>query len=127
MFGRAGRTKLPWPSTTVRRKRVAAVDQLDQPRAVDMRIDLRGRDVGMAEQRLKHAQVRAAAQKVCRERMAKDVRADTIGRDVRVGGHLSNDLEQAHAAEVPFAAREQPQAVARNMLQPALDGGLGTR
>ena len=60
---------------------MAAVDQFDQPRAVDMGIDLRRRDVGMAEQRLQHAQVGAARQQVRREGVAQDVRADPVRRD----------------------------------------------
>ena len=57
---------------------MARVDQLDQPRAVDMGVDLRRRDVGMAEQRLQHAQVRAARQQVRRKGVAQDVRADPL-------------------------------------------------
>src|SRR5574338_1119012 len=100
MFAWAGRPKLPNASTTVRRKRVAAVDQLDQPRAVDMRVDLRRRDVGVTEQRLQHAQIRAAAQQMGSKGMTEHVRADLLRGDARVGGHLPDDLEQADPAEV---------------------------
>ena len=46
-------------STTVG-ERMAGIHQFDQPRAVDVRVDLRGRDVGMAEQRLDDAKIRSA-------------------------------------------------------------------
>jgi len=80
------------------RKRMSRIHQLDQSCAVHVRVDLGRRDVGVTEQRLKNAEICAAREEVRRERMAKDVRANAIGRDARVGGHLPHDLEQAHSA-----------------------------
>ena len=62
-------------------ERMARIDQLDQPGAVDMGVDLRRRDIGMAEQRLQHAQVRPARQQMGGEGMAQDVRTDPVGRN----------------------------------------------
>ena len=56
------------------RKRVTLVDQRDEPCRIDVGIDLRGRDVGMAEKRLQHAQVRPALQEMSRECVAQNVR-----------------------------------------------------
>ena len=77
----AGRTKPRQSSTRTGGERVAGVDQLHQPRTVDMRIDLRRRDVGMAEQRLQHAQVRSAREQVRGKGVAQHVRADALGRN----------------------------------------------
>ena len=65
-----------------------------------MGIDLRGGDVGMAEQRLEHAEVGAARQQMRGKGVAQHVRADPIGRDARVSGHCADDLEQPHPADV---------------------------
>ena len=39
-------------------ERMARVDQLDQPPAIDVRIDLRRREIGMAEHHLDRAEIR---------------------------------------------------------------------
>ena len=78
-------------STTVG-ERMPAVDQLDQPCAVDVRVDLRRRNVRMAEQRLDHAQVRSAREQMRRESMPQNVRADPLGRNAGVRGHDPDDL-----------------------------------
>ena len=51
------------------------------PLLEDVRVDLRRRDVGVAEQRLKHAQIGAAREQMRGKGMAQDVRADPFGRD----------------------------------------------
>ena len=43
---------------------VPFVDKRDQPRRLDMRVNLRGGDIRVAEQRLQRAQVRPALQQV---------------------------------------------------------------
>ncbi len=57
-------------------QRVAGIDQLDQPAAVDMGVDLRGGDVGMAEQHLQCAQIGAAFEQMRGEGVAQYVRTD---------------------------------------------------
>ena len=52
------------PST--HRQRVLLQDQRFQPLIQDMRINLGGRDVGMAQKRLDHAQIRTVLQQVSR-------------------------------------------------------------
>ena len=54
--------------------------QLLQPLARDVRVDLRGRDVGMAEQQLHDAQIGAVVEEVRRERVAQHVRRDRAPR-----------------------------------------------
>src|SRR4051794_37631756 len=92
-----------------------------------MRVDLGGRDVGMAEKRLQHAEVGAARQQVGREGVAKHVRTDPLGCNAGVGSKPADDLKQPDAAEVRFAAGKQPGPLAVYMLEPALDGGFGAR
>ena len=52
------------------RKRMSRIHQLDQSCAVYMRIDLRGRDISVTEQRLENAEIRAAGKEVRRKCMA---------------------------------------------------------
>src|SRR6185436_4003148 len=69
--------------------RVELVVDLAQPFAADVRVDLRGRDVRVAEHRLQRAQVRPALEQVRRERVAQHVRREhalDAGRD-RVAPH----------------------------------------
>ena len=61
------------------REWMARIDQRDQARAVDVGVDLRRRDVGMAEQRLQDAQVGAPFEQVRREGVAQDVRRYRFG------------------------------------------------
>ena len=61
-------------------QRMAAVDQLDQPCGVDVRVDLGGSDVGVSKQGLKHPEVGASSQQMGCKRMAEYVRADPVGR-----------------------------------------------
>ena len=60
---------------------MAAVHQLDEPPRIDMGVDLGGRDIGVAEQHLNGAKIRAALQQMGREGVAKDMRADPLRRD----------------------------------------------
>jgi hypothetical protein len=53
----------PAPASTVAvRERMPRIHQLDQPRAVDVGVDLSRRNVGVAEQGLQHSKVGAARQ-----------------------------------------------------------------
>ena len=51
---------------------------LGEMRAVDVRVDLGGADVGVAQQLLDDAEVRAAFQKMRREGVPEHVRADAL-------------------------------------------------
>ena len=68
------------------RQRVALVHQFDQPSAVDMGIDLRCPNIGMAQHRLQSAQVRAAFQQMRRKSMTQNMWADPLRRDPRRPG-----------------------------------------
>ena len=72
---------------------MALIDQFNQAGAVDVRVNLRRRDIGMAEQGLEGSEIGAARQQVGRERMAQDMRADPVRGDAGVGGERANDLE----------------------------------
>ena len=69
-----------------------------QPRAIDMGINLRRRDIGVAEHGLHRAQVGAAFEQMGRERMAQGVRRDSF---VDAGGQsvAANQFPEALAAE----------------------------
>ena len=56
------------------RQRMVRLDQPLQPLGQHVGVDLRGRDVGVAEQQLQAAQVGAARQHVAGEGMAQHVR-----------------------------------------------------
>ena len=58
---------------------MAGIDQFDKPGRIDMRIDLRRDDIGMAKQGLQHAQVRPALKKVSGKGMAQDMRLTDCG------------------------------------------------
>ena len=57
--------------------------QLLQPLARDVRVDRRRRDVGVAEQQLHDAQIRAVVQEMRRERVAQHVRRQARRRECR--------------------------------------------
>src|SRR6185369_15890815 len=61
------------------------LDQLPQPRALDMRIDLCRRNVGVPEHLLHAAQIGAMIEQMARESMAQDVRRQPCR--IEVGGH----------------------------------------
>jgi len=60
---------------------VMVVDKALEPLLQHVRIDLGGRDVGVAEKLLNGAQVGAAVEQVAGEGMAQNVRADTLVMD----------------------------------------------
>jgi hypothetical protein len=67
--------------------------QLLQPLARDVGVDLRGRDVGVAEQQLHHAQVGAVVEQVRGEGVAQHVRRDALLRNA--------DLQRVFLDQVP--------------------------
>ena len=79
-------------------ERVTGIHQLDQPCSVDMGVNLRGRNVSVAEKRLKHAEIGASCEQVRGESVTKHMRADSVGRNPCVRGHLPNQLEKPHPA-----------------------------
>ena len=79
---------------------MARIDQLDQPTAVDMSVDLRGRNIGMAKHSLQGAQVRAPGKQMRGESVAKDMRADFGSIQARLGRELLDNLEQPYPADV---------------------------
>ena len=96
----------------VGRKRMPGIDQFDKPCSIDMGIDLRGRDIGMAQQRLEHAQIRATSKQMGREGMAEDVGAHPVRGYPGKGRHSPHKLEKANPAQMRLAAGEQPRAAA---------------
>ena len=63
-------------------------DDLLQALFEDVGVDLRRRDVGVAEELLHRAQVGAAIEQVAGEGVAQDVRADALGVEAGVGGRV---------------------------------------
>lgn len=69
------------------------VNQRHEPRAIDMGVDLGGRDIRVAQHRLQHAKIRPALQKVSRKRMAQDVRAHLFMSDSGSPGQFAQELK----------------------------------
>ena len=65
-------------------QRVVLLDKPPQPLLDDMGVDLRGRDVGVAEELLHRAQIRAVLQEMAGEGMTEHVRRDA--RRLDAGG-----------------------------------------
>ncbi len=99
---------------------MAFVDQLHQPLAVDMGVDLRRRDIGMTEQGLERAQVRSPGQQVSGKCMPQNMGTDPLGRDPRLPRQPAHDLKQPHPADMPATARKQPRPVGKPG-RPSLD------
>ena len=70
-------------TATSRRSRVRVAIDVEQPRGVDLGVDLGRRQAGMAEQFLERAQVRAAGEQMRREAVAQRVRRDAVGQPER--------------------------------------------
>src|SRR3954465_3300695 len=87
-----------------------------------MGVDLSGRDIAMAEQHLTRAEVGAPFEQVGGEGVAKDVRADPVGRDAGSGGKLPHELVEPYAAQMLAAGREGVGPLARP-LRPMLGAG----
>ena len=95
---------------SILRQWVQIAHQALEPLLQHMRVDLRGRDVGVAKQRLHHAEVGAVLQEVAGERMAQHVRADLRSLQAGGAGELLQFAREMLAGQMPaFAERwEQP-------------------
>ena len=80
------------------RKRVTLVDQRNQPCRIDVGIDLRGRDVRMAQHCLQRTQIGAPFEQVSRKSMAQSMRPDPVRRHARSGGKAFHNLEKPDPA-----------------------------
>ena len=80
-----------------------SIDQFYQPGGIDMGVDLGGGDIGMAQQSLQHPQVCPAFQQMGGKGMPQDMRADLCGIQSCMRSQILNYLEQANAADMPFA------------------------
>jgi len=69
----------------------------------DVRVELRRRQVGVAEHLLDGAQVGASLQQVRGERVAQEVRMDAPRLEARALGELAQDQEGSCACERPAA------------------------
>src|SRR5687768_10244530 len=84
---------------------------------VDMGVELRRRNVGVAEHLLDGAQVGASLEKVRRERVPQSVRGDVL-RDPGPLDVLSKDLPRAHPREGLAAGVQQELALPMTTLEP---------
>ena len=69
-------------------ERVVVQDQLAHPLVEDMGVDFRGAEVGVAQQGLDRAQVRAAFQQMRGEGVAQHMGRDLAGGQARGGGQM---------------------------------------
>ena len=88
------------------RQRVQVAHQAFEPLLQDMRVDLRGRYVGVAEQRLHDAQVGAVLQQVTGEGVAQDVRADLRGFQSGGCGSAFNSRAKCCRLRCPLSPNE---------------------
>ena len=86
---------------------MALVDKFHQPAAVNVGVNLRGRDIDMAEHSLKRAQVRTPCQQMRCKSVAKDMRTDLGCIQAGLGGELPDDLEQPYPADMAAARWKQ--------------------
>ena len=110
---------LPFP------QRVQIPHQALEPLLQHMGVDLRRRNVGVAEQGLHDAEVGAIVQEVAGEGVAEHVRADPVGRNAGIGGEFAHQLVQPNSAEMRLAGREQVQRVARHLRRMFGNRGAG--
>src|SRR5437870_3741035 len=90
-----------------------------QRRRRQVRVDLGGRDVGVAEHGLDRAQVGAALEQMARERVPEDVGRDALAQ-ARLGGGATHDRPERLPREAPPArVHEQAAAVADAGIQRA--------
>ena len=89
-----------------------AFDDFAQALAGDVRIDLRRRDIGMAQQGLHRAQIGPAFQQMGSEGVAKDVRADARRIDAGIDGGFVEQLPDTAPGQVPVdAARSEEKRI----------------
>ena len=73
--------------------------RLGQVLLVQVSVDLRGGDIGMAKELLNHSQVRSAFEQVSGEGVAQEVRVDLLGQSCH-GCSLFHDLSHAIGGEL---------------------------
>src|SRR5215207_9536841 len=90
-------------------QRVMLLDEAPQPLLVDMGIDVRGRNVVVAEQLLHRSQIGAPLQQVAGKGMAQHMWRDPAGVDPGGECERLQLLTEALAGEMPAAGgREEP-------------------
>ena len=99
---RPRRPLIPGPSGP----RVELVVDAAEPLPADVGVDLRRRDLAVAEHELDRAQVRPPLEQVRRERMPQDVRAD-LGAQPGLRGVLAEELPQSLAREGAAPPRQE--------------------
>jgi methionine biosynthesis protein MetW len=97
---RAGRVPAEAELGRLTRHRVQVPDHVLQPVVEHVGVDLRGRDIGMAEQLLDDPQVGPVLEQVARESVAQDVRADLVRAQSRCGGEHFQLAAEGLAGEV---------------------------
>src|SRR3954463_8379916 len=93
-------------------ERVQVADHALQALVEDVGVDLRRRDVGVAEELLHDAQVGAVLEEVAREGVPEHVRADLVGAQARRPGDRLEVAGEGLPGQVPGLAvgREEPGA-----------------
>src|SRR4051812_28547773 len=86
------------------RQRMQAAHQTFQAVFQNVRIDLRGRDVGVSQQRLHHAQVGAVVQQVAGKSVPQYVRADLFRGDGAANGQRFELAREVLAGQVALLA-----------------------
>src|SRR5437660_4844958 len=84
-----------------------------QPLAGDVRIDGRRRDVGMSEQQLHYAKIRAVIEQVRRESMAQRVRRKLGGSNARLQGIALDQLPERLPGERAAARGDEDRVALR--------------
>ena len=82
---------------------MGAVVQLAAPPIGYVGVELGRREVGVAQHLLHASEVRAALEEVRRERVAEEVRVDSLGLESRLLGELTQDQERTGACEAAAA------------------------
>ena len=97
-------------SSDASRQRMQVAHQALEALLQHVGVDLRGRDVGVPEQRLHHPQVGAVVQQMARKGVAQHVRAHLIGAQPGGGGERLEVAGEMLAGEVAALAErgEQP-------------------
>ena len=105
----------PPAGDTALRQRMVRLHQVLQPLGQHMGVDLRRRDVGVAEQQLQAAQIGAARQHVAGKGMAQHVRRHPRRIEAGVQRHLLQDLAEALPGQrlARLARRETASGLAR--------------
>ena len=91
---------------------VPAVD-VAEARGVDMRVDLGRADIGMSEELLDGADIRAMRQHVRSEAVPEDMRGDAVRGDSDRGGPGTDDLEDALSRKRSTEPRQENVALGK--------------